>query len=129
MKPVLTPVWIGLVTTNAFLFALWVATYLYRSDPSGQEGLGFLVSYLLLPIAFLVTLATVSILLNSVFIRVTDTGTRTVLMGLSLILFVFLYGKPSVIVIALALGFFAVGYFAGRKENKDANDLKQFLEK
>lgn len=129
MKVDKEPLWAAWLSVASLLYAIWASKHMYQSDPGLQNGVGIMVSWLFIPFIFCLTLAIAGVVFGMAFHLIKAPSTRIILLLVAFGVFFFGYGKPSILVIAVALATFPFAYFRAKKAGKDETDLEEFMKK
>lgn len=129
MKENNEPFWAAWIFVAALLYAIWASMHLYHSDPGLQNGVGIMVSWLVMPLVFCVALGIAGAVFGWAFHFVKDPRTRTCFLLVAFAVFFLGYGKPSIFVILVALIAFPFAYFKAKGTGKDEKDLQDFMKK
>jgi chromate transport protein ChrA len=128
-RKVLEPLWGGISSVIAYLYGILAATKVYASDPTLHQGGGILIAYALLPFVFIVVMALVAAIITGILSRVEIESKRAAIALAAIVVFFIAHGKPSWLVLFVAVIVYFVGYFHSKKNQTDAKDLSEFMEK
>ena len=124
----LTPIWGGIVYMIAYLYSLLVTSELIANEPDATHGLGLIMMYIMVPIAFLLALGFVSAVLTGLFGWIKDDKKRANIALPAVGVFFVMYGTPSFLVIFFAIVSYLTGHFYSQKLQDDEHNRLQFKE-
>lgn len=129
MTRAIEPYWDGASAVIAYLYGFLAARKLYESDPSLHQGGGSLIAYVLLPFVFMLVMGVVAVIVMVIYRQAKVNSLRLVFSFVAIAIFLFVFGKPTWILLCPAVVIYFTVYFYANRSHKDAQDLNEFMEK